>query len=255
MVGLLRLLVTGIFLLAAGGYLIRNRIEPLYWTVVLLRSTTASVQKAKNTDGTVALEGEAVRMDGHVESPFTETACLAYGCKVERYRSSTARSGDRGFWKTIDSNRDGVPFRFEDDTGSVEIDPATATLLLSSGDTIEGGWGETPGEPIASYLRRRNIGRVEANVARRYSEQRVGAGDEIHIYGPITKRPITATANEFNAPVRDGNESKWFLITDTDRLATGLRLLKPNLLAILGILAVFLGLRAFWGVLVLLLRI
>lgn len=249
------MLATGIFLLVAGGYLIRNRIEPLYWTTVLLRSTTASVREAKNTDGIVKLEGEAVRTDGHVESPFTETACLTYGCKVEQYRSSTARSGDRGFWKTIYSDRGGVPFRFEDDTGSVEIDPATATLFLSSGDSIKGGWGETPGEPIASYLRRRNIGRVESNVARRYSEQRCGAGDEIHIYGPVTKRPITTIANEFNAPVRDGIESRWFLITDTDRLATARRLLKPNLLTILGILAVLLGLRAFWGVLVLLLRI
>ena len=242
-------LVGGIGLLGLGSYWIYKGIEPLYWTTVLLRSTSASVREGKNTDGIVGLEGQAVKTDGRVESPFTETTCLAYGCKIEQNR----RRGGR--WNTIYSDRDGVPFRFEDNTGSVKIDPATATLFLSSGDTIEGGWGQTPGESIASYLRRRNIERVETNVARRYSEQRFGAGDEIHIYGPITKRPITTMANEFNAPVRDGNESNWFLITDTDKLATARRLLKPNLLTILGILGVLLGLRAFWGVLVLLLRI
>jgi hypothetical protein len=243
----LTLLVTGIAVLGFSSYLILKRIEPLYWTTVLLRSTTASVREAKNTDGIVELEGEAVRTDGQVKSPFTETACLAYGCKVEQYRSSTSKSGDRGFWKTIYRDRDGVPFRFEDDTGGVAVDPATATLFLSSGDTIQDGWGQTPGEPIESYLRRRNIERVESNVARRYSEQRFDAGDEIHVYGPITNRPITTMASEFNGPVRDADNSKWFLITDTDKLATARRLLKPNLLAILGVLGVLLGLRAFWG--------
>jgi hypothetical protein len=241
MAGFFATLAVGIALFVIGGYLIYKGIEPLYWTTVLLRSTTASVREAKNSDGIVGLEGEAVRTDGQVESPFTETACLAYGCKIEQYHSYRGRGTGR--WKTIHSNRDGVPFRLEDDTGGAEIDPATATLFFGSRDTIDAGWGSTPGEQIASYLRRRHIERVGADEPRRYIEQRVDAGDRIHVYGPITNRPVTTMANEFNAPVRDGTESNWFLITDTDRLATARRLLKPNLMTILGILAFLFGLR------------
>jgi hypothetical protein len=241
MAGFFATLAVGIALFVIGGYLIYKGIEPLYWTTVLLRSTTASVREAKNSDGIVELEGDAVRTDGQVESPFTETACLAYGCKIEQYHSYRGRGTGR--WKTIHSNRDGVPFRFEDDTGRVAVDPATATLFFASRDTIDAGWGSTPGKQIASYLRRRNIEWVGPDEPRRYIEQRVDAGDRIHVYGPITNRPVTTMANEFNAPIHDGTESKWFLITDTDRLATARRLLKPNLMTILGILAFLFGLR------------
>jgi len=241
MAGFFQALVIGIVFFVVGSYLIYKGIEPLYWTTVLLRSTTASVSAVKNNDGIVELEGDAVRTDGQVESPFTETACLAYGCNVEQYHSY--RGHGTGRWKTIHSNRDGVPFRLEDDTGGAEVDPATATLFCASRDTIDAGWGSTPGEQIESYLRRKNIERVGTDEPRRYIEQRVDAGDRIHVYGPITNRPVTTMANEFNAPVRDDTESTWFLITDTDRLATARRLLKPNLMTILGILAFLFGLR------------
>ncbi|WP_267161578.1 hypothetical protein [Halovenus salina] len=241
MAGFFVALAVGIVTFVAGSYLIYKGIEPLYWTTVVLRSTTASVREAKNTDGIVELEGEAVRTDGQVESPFTATACLAYGCKIEQYRSGSSNTGGR--WKTIYSDRDGVPFRFEDDTGGVEVDPATATLFFASRDTIDVGWGSTPGEQIASYQRRRNIERVGEDKPRRYIEQRVAAGDRIHVYGPITNRPITTMANAFNAPVRRGNDPQWFLLTDTDRAATVRRLLKPILMTILGILAFLFGLR------------
>lgn len=241
MAGFFGTLAVGTVLFVAGSYLIYKGIEPLYWTTVLLRSTTASVREAKNTDGIVELEGKAVRTDGQVESPFTETACLAYGCNIEQYHSYRGRGTGR--WKTIHSNRDCVSFRLEDDTGGAEVDPATATLFFASRDTIDAGWGSTPGEQITSYLWRRNIERVGTDEPRRCSEQRVDAGDRVHVYGPITNRPVTTMANEFNAPVRDGTESKWFLITDTDRLATARRLLKPNLMTILGILGFLFGLR------------
>ena len=238
-------LVGGIALLGLGSYWIYKGIEPLYWTTVLLRSTSASVREGKNTDGIVGLEGQAVKTDGRVESPFTETTCLAYGCKIEQNR----RRGGR--WNTIYSDRDGVPFRLEDDTGGAGVDPATATLFLGSRDTIDSWYGSAPSEAITSYLRRRNIEGGGTSDGRRYTEQRFAAGDEIYVYGPITNRPITTMANDFNAPVRDGTESSWFLITDTDRLATLLRLLKPNLKTLVGALGVLLGAALLWSVLAL----
>ena len=238
------------FLLTLGSYWIYKRIEPLYWALVLWRSTPTSVREASTTRGVTELEGRAVPTGAPAESPFTGTPCLAYEVEIEEYEYGVTQASSK--WKTIIRDRDAVPFRFEDDTGSVQVDPATVSLLFGDEDTIEVGGSSTAGEPIASYLEQSNLAPGEGSTGalgivptgddRRYNEKRLPSDETVHVYGPIESGiPIPTGAGEFNMSIPRGTGSKRFLISDTDRSATIGALLKAGVKGIAGVVMVTYG--------------
>jgi len=235
------------FLLVLGTYWIYKRIEPVYWATVLGRSTPTSVREASDTQGVTELEGRAVPTGAPAESPFTGTVCLAYEVEIEQYERGVTSASSK--WKTIFRDRDAVPFRFEDDTGSVAVDPATVSLLSGSEDTIEVDGSSTAGEPIASYLRKINLEPGEGSTGtlgilptgdeRRYSEKRLAPDEEVHVYGPIESGiPVPTGRGEFNIPVPSGSGSRLFLISDSSRWATISGLLRAGLKGIAGVVMV-----------------
>jgi len=233
-------------LVLVGGYLCYTGWKPLYWAIVLWRSEPTSVLSAGNTDGIIELEGTAIETDDRLESPFTGTPCLAYEYEIQEYRSSNTNNSG-GSWKTIHTGGNGVPFRLEDDTGGLLVDPETATLSFSSGDTITVSRGETADEPIASFLEtidvdpgagtQRSLGpiTVETGDRRCYCERRLEDGEDVHVYGPLERNPpIDTSASDFNAAVRDEMGAAKFFVSDTDESATIGRSFKTGAKALLG---------------------
>ncbi len=60
-------------------------------------------------------------------SPITRTACAAYMLEVQEYRRSKNSAG----WHTISKKRSQQPFEIDDETGTLQIDPSNAELMVS----------------------------------------------------------------------------------------------------------------------------
>lgn len=160
----------------------------LAWRV--LRENPDSVLNAPN-GGSVELVGTAEPGEKTLASPFTDTECLLYEYEVDEERhSNQGRS-----WATIASGTRLLPFRLEDDTGSVLVEPAGADLRLGRESTIRVDGGERPPEAIAGFIERddrvddqdRSIDlklfEVQTGKDRRYVERRLDVGETVHVLG------------------------------------------------------------------------
>lgn len=232
--------VAAIFALAfgaAGGYSFYSGVSTLYRGVVLWRSDPVSVLEAANEDtasqdAVTELVGTARPAEETVASPFSEGTSLVADWEVEEYDTS----GDDNDWDTIASGREQVPFRLEDDTGSIVIEPTESDLTLSTGAEVEVGRGSTADEPIASFLEEIDVDpgagdeaslgplTVATGDRRRYTEHRIDPGDDVHVYGPVERDFGAATAaGDVNAVVRRTAGDGLFVLSDTGERSTILR--------------------------------
>lgn len=87
--------------------------------------------------GTVELSGTVVPGAETLESPFTDTECVALEYVVEERRSRGLGTDDsRTRWVEPDSTSDRVPFSLEDDSGAVLVDPTGADRRLDVGGPV-----------------------------------------------------------------------------------------------------------------------
>ena len=228
-------------------------------------------------EGTVEIEGMVEPAGEVLESPFTETPCIAYEYTVEEKRTRSSSSGNssssRTTWEEIDSGTAAVPFRVADDTGSVLVEPAGADLRLSSEGSIRVRGGEEPPAPIARFIREnedvsdenRSIGLGPLEFAtgrdRRYKERRLDVDGPAHVLGTARfDTDASRAAGTVNAVVGAEQSRRTdgvgglvgsllfappFLVSDTSEGRTALRVALPGLGAIvvsLAILAVGVGL-------------
>jgi hypothetical protein len=118
----------------------------------LRRNDPADVQTVRAAgDGIVEFTGTAVELDGTVEGKYSGEECLAYGWERKETQSN-------GTYAPTDDGAEGRPFLVRDETGEVAVDPAGT---LKYGDPER--W-----EP-------------ESDV--RLVEERIEAGDRVHVYG------------------------------------------------------------------------
>jgi len=218
----------------------------------ILTRDPLSVRDLSMQDGAVELRGTAVAHEGQaVESPFTETACLAYEYEAQELKSS----GQSSYWETLDEGGQAVPFVLEDGTGRVRVDPEGATLELDDHSLRVTG-GDEPPERIQQYIREtdeveRDTGSVDLLVTeldygddQRFIERRLDMGETAHIYGGVEPRQggewgsgladVVVTADEQTGTYVISDSAEW-------RVAyhAGKRALVP---AISGVLAFALGL-------------
>lgn len=211
-----------------------------------------SVRDLSMHDGAVELRGAAVPDDGQtVETPFTETACLAYEYEAQELKSS----GQSSYWETLDEGGQSAPFVLEDETGRVRVDPEGATLELDDHTLRVSGGDELPAR-IQQYIREtgeveRDTGSVDLLVTeidygddQRFIERRLDAGETAHIYGGVEPRQggewgsaladVVVTADETTGTYVISDSSEWRVAYHAGR-----RALVP---AISGVLALGLGL-------------
>ncbi|GAB3019408.1 E3 ubiquitin ligase family protein [Natronobiforma cellulositropha] len=251
-------LAAGLFVLAALVALVclLYGVRELQLANHVLRSTPHSVLETTR-GGPVELRGKATPATGVLRSPLTDTPCLAYEYEVEEEYSTKNGSS----WRTIDSGDRSVPFRLEDDSGSVLIEAPLASFRLERDARIRVDGGTTPPEAIRRYIERTedvdcqdssvDFGLFEMRTGsdRRFSERRLDVGAEVHVLGTARyDTTVSKNAGEVNAVVGEDeavfSESRWerlryrllgypFVVSDRSERALGLQAATYGLLSIL----------------------
>ncbi|MFC4986909.1 E3 ubiquitin ligase family protein [Saliphagus infecundisoli] len=214
--------------------------------------TTAghTVADVANYPGPVEIEGVVSATTKALAAPFTGTDCVVYEYTIEELRRD--KDGDRT-WKTIDSGEKRVPFRVEDDTGSVLVEPAGATLRLEHERVVRSPVDETPPAAIGDFLSTLELGGfgIDLGRDRRYIERRIDVGEPVYVFGPARHDPTASTAaGEVNAVIGHTQERgvrerladrllgrTLFVLADGSETAALSRTLKSALVA--GLLGVF----------------
>ncbi|WP_267640555.1 GIDE domain-containing protein [Haloarchaeobius amylolyticus] len=149
-----------------------------------------SAYEARNS-GPFEIEGTAKPHEEYVRSPFTDTQCLACRWKVEEYRTS----GKNSHWATVDEGTWWRPFRVEDDTGQVLVDPQGARFSLEESSRIEVDGGTMPPEQVQQFIDANEavdsentsvdlkLFRLKTGNDRRYVEERLDVGETVHVLG------------------------------------------------------------------------
>ena len=184
-----------------GAYLIVWGFNGIRRAVSVWRSDPIPIEEAHLADGTIEVEGSAETLVETASAPYSDRTCLAYSAKKKRKEREKNQDGEwETNWNTVSSPSGSVPFNVVDDTGSIAVDPAAATLGMDS-----------------EYSRR--SGDI------RYSENRIDPGDSVHVIGQ--KRSVTETRpslGDATTYIGDGDDTPTFRITDGSELETVVRM-------------------------------
>jgi hypothetical protein len=158
-------------LLGAGGiglgvYVLANseNVVTLFRNVATSNVTPAA--EVPDKTGPVEVEGTAEPIDETVQSPHTDTECLLYDYNKTRVRRND-EDGD-GVDESqrrqhLDHEHDHVPFRVEDSSGSIAVNPDGADLSVERDDV--GGHKESTDQGV------------------RITENRIDIGETVHVRG------------------------------------------------------------------------
>ncbi|WP_458205571.1 GIDE domain-containing protein [Haladaptatus sp. NG-SE-30] len=188
--------------------------------------TTDPTDAASLADGApVEVEGVARPQDGTTTAPFTGTECLAFEYEVKEEEHT--QHGQH--WRTIDSGRYHVPFRVEDDTASVLVDPQGAEFRFSAERSINVHGGDRPPERIVSFIESNEdvdsedrtldlkLFELKTGSDRKYIERRLDPGEPIHVLGEARYDTSAGRrGGEVNVVIERGESVPRFLISDTD---------------------------------------
>ncbi|MXV61744.1 E3 ubiquitin ligase [Natronorubrum sp. JWXQ-INN-674] len=222
----------GVALVVAGC----SKLRPAYH---VYRGDTDDVVTVERAEGPVELEGTASPIDGTTAGPLTGTPCLVYEYEVEEYKSS----GKNSSWETVDDGVGGVPFRLEDETASVRVDPVGADLALSTAATAEVDGGEPEPPAIREFLetesdlesedRSLDLGVIELATGndRRYHERRLEPDEPVYVFGQ-SRYDVDAreTMRDVSAVIEAGPDAPAFVIADSSQDVAARRLAKSPLL-------------------------
>lgn len=171
-----------LFCLAIGGLIALVGLGYLQTYTRVRRMDPVPIQQLADSDSEVELTGTARAHETTSHAPFTDTECLASEWKLREYRGSGGKGSN---WSTLDSGETRQTFRLEDETGAVLVDPGGATLELTTEQTVEVDPDESPPPAISEYLdETEGVSREHAR-KRKYVEQRLTPGEDIHVFGPV----------------------------------------------------------------------
>jgi len=186
-------LLYGGLLCAVGLVLLGIGLRKPQPAIRVLRRDPLSVGDLSTQAGAVEVRGPATVDDGRtVETPFTQTRCLAYEYEVQELQSS----GQHSHWETLDEGGAAVPFVLEDETGRVRVDPTGATLAFEE-HTLRVRPGDELPERVERFVREREgvdretgsidllITEIDHGDDQRFVERRLDVGETAHIYGGV----------------------------------------------------------------------
>lgn len=178
----------------------------------VLRSRPNSVLDTTK-GGPVELRGTAEPVDNVLRGPLSGAACLAYEYEVKEKRQS--KNGHS--WEAIDSGENAVPFRLDDGSGSVLVEPPGADFRLHGGDELDVDGGTAPPESIQAFIDRTDavdcqnraidlrLFELRTGTDRRFVERRLEIGEDVHVLGTARYDTTVATATgQVNAAVGVG---------------------------------------------------
>ena len=148
---------------AAGGFLIRYGFRQLREKNMIENVPASPIHSVAM--GLAEIKGHAPAA-AILTAPLSGAPCHYYRYQVDEERQS-GRSGRQ--WVTVDQGKSNVPFRVEDSTGRILVNPEGADILLQrSYQRIERG---------AGWFAKR----------RRYREWRIDSGEFVYVLGTVSK--------------------------------------------------------------------
>ncbi len=141
--------------------------------------------------GLVEIFGRVVPIEKNLlNSPFSNTKCVYYKYTVERW----VKRNDKHHWQVVNSGKTSLPFKLQDNTGLVLIDPVGAGIDIKS-TTYTSGTGQDPSLIILKFLNSNNLkyeGFFGINYRMRYRESMIVPGEQLYIIGSATDNPFKA---------------------------------------------------------------
>ena len=189
-----------------GVYLVLWGINGVRRTIEVWSSDPVPIGEAHLADGTVEVEGTAEALSDTLRSPYENAECLAYSYSKKRKERERNEDGEyETEWRTIDSGSESVPFSVVDDTGSIPVNPAAATLGLDTAYSSRNG----------------DIKKTES---------RIEPGDGVHVIGQ-KRSAVEAAAGlgDAKAYIGDGDEAPTFRVTTGGELETVARMFGRSL--------------------------
>lgn len=184
-----------------GVYLVVWGVNGVRRALAVWANDPIPIDEAHLADGTIEVEGTAEPLSETLRSPYDGADCLAYGYSKKRKEREKNEDGEyETKWRTVDSGDDAVPFLVSDDTGSIPVDPAGATLGLDTEYSDRTG-----------------------DVKR--SEKRIDPGDGVHVIGrKIPAVESDADLGDARTYIGDGEEVPTFRVTNGGELETVARM-------------------------------
>jgi hypothetical protein len=164
-------LILGVGGLALGLYVLANSGQSVTQFRRMIESEVTPAADVSNQTGIVEVQGTARRLDDTVSAAHTGTDCLVY----DYNKTLIEEDDDHGIddheevdhdtrrTRTLDHDHGAVPFRVEDDSGSVPIDPTGANLEVDA-DEVDGH-------------RKSHDERIKI------TERRIDDGETVHVWG------------------------------------------------------------------------
>jgi hypothetical protein len=225
--GTLELLVAGIGGVAVGTYVVVNSPGPLLKARDIATNEETPAAEVASEDGVVEVEGTAQPLEETLQSPHTDTECLAYDYRkkrIEHHDSGVDDFDDHGAdhddHRTVHQlahDHATVPFRVEDESGSVPVDPTGANLDIEQ-DEHDGS-----GQIV-------------------HEESRIDIGETVHVWG---QRVDGADAvGDSSVAVGDGPEVDYRIGTGSEMRAVAQKGIQGLAGFVVGLLMIVGGLAA-----------
>lgn len=180
----------------AGPWITRYGLRRVSRGYTMIATDPVGAGNAHLESGVVEVKGTAKSLGETTAGKYTGDPALAQKWHEEHEEEGTDEDGNTTTsWRTTDRGSDAVPFRVEDETGSIAVDAPGAALTIDESNTHEGPTDE-----------------------RRY-EGRIEPGDSVYVFGQLNTANDPAEApGEERAFIGDGEDAPEFLVSDSGGL-------------------------------------
>ena len=172
--------------------------------------------------GNVEVYGEVVTLflDGLLISPFSNTPCVYYKCKVQAKGKSLSKTKDLVNWRTIFTKQEARYFYLQDDTGKVLVNLKNAEIDLAEHEAFTLQVDSELPDHLCKFIadNKIDIKRIlSANMAVRFVEEYIVASENIYIYGTAGDNPFVDEAssekNSTDIMLQKGIDKSRFYVT------------------------------------------
>lgn len=191
-------------LIPVGPWLLRWSGRQFKAGYSMLANRAVGAGDAHRETGAVEVEGTAASLGETTTGMYTDEPALAQKYHEDHVEEEEDPDGNvTTSTRTVDRGSDAVPFLVEDETGSVAVDPAGASLSIT--------------EERLHY--RDGIG-TSSRDYHRY-EGRIEPGDSVYVFGQLREADDPADApGEERTYIGNGDEVPEFVVSDSGQLGT-----------------------------------
>lgn len=186
--------VLGVVLLATGVAFGWYGLRPLVVLPKLLRTEPVTPSGVSTEDSFVVCRGTATAAKSTVAGPFTGTRCLGFEFEVTERQPFAV--GIPWFRSYVDDGVATVPFRLQDDRGTLEVSPSSRRFSIDTESTVVTvGSREAPPERIQRFIDGRDrlspvagwLELIPGMGTRWYVERRIDPGEEYVMAGQVER--------------------------------------------------------------------